>query len=164
MKVSNKSRKIQRALIDNKVKSLSPIREVSRPRSGWLKAVREALGISARQVADQLDISYQAVLRLEQAEANHAVTFDSMIRYANAMDCIFVYAVIPKSPRQSLDDILEVRADGLARKIFKQVSHTMRLEDQGVDAQNSEQQISDLKDELKKSMDPRLWEVNKSGR
>lgn len=162
MKISKKAKQLQLSLVDRKIKDFVSLRSVQRPRSGWLKAVREALGISARHIGERLNTTHQAVLKLEKSEITGAASLSSIERYAKAMDCILVYAVVPKSPFEDLDDLLEKKADHLARKIFQQVSHSMRLEDQSVGTQDSEQHIQQLKNELKSNLDPRLWDLKKN--
>jgi predicted DNA-binding mobile mystery protein A len=162
MRISKKAKQLQLSLVDRKIKDMTLLRSVQRPRSGWLKAVREALGISARHIAERLDITHQAVLKLETSETTGAASLGSLERYAKAMDCILVYAIVPKAPFESLDDLLEKKADALARKIFQQVSHSMRLEDQSVGNQDSERQLQQLKNELKSNLDPRLWGLKKN--
>ena len=45
-----------------------------RPLSGWLRAIREALGMSSAVLAQRLDISASGLRKLEQAEATDAIT------------------------------------------------------------------------------------------
>ena len=101
------------------------------PRSGWIKAIRESLGISIHQLAGLLGIDKGNVSRLEQREVKKKITLESIHKVAEAMDCEFIYAIVPKNSIPSLDAIVSQRADELAQEILTQAEHTMRLEKQG---------------------------------
>ena len=52
--------------------ALAPFREipeVDRPGTGWIKAIREAYGMSIRQLAERIGISKTAAATLERNEA-----------------------------------------------------------------------------------------------
>ena len=97
------------------------------PARGWLCAVREALGMSGRQFARRLDVSAPWITALEKKELTGPVTINTMRQAAETLDCVFVYAVIP---RESLADIVRRRAEVLAGKRLARVSHSMLLEAQ----------------------------------
>ena len=114
-------------------RTLEPFRaaqKVSRPRKGWLRAIREAVGISASDLARTLGTSRQLPLQLEKAEAEDRITLKSLRAAANALDCDLVYALVPKTG--TMEDLIENRARAQARKQVLGVEHSMALEDQAV--------------------------------
>jgi predicted DNA-binding mobile mystery protein A len=114
-------------------RTLEPFRaaqKVSRPRKGWLRAIREAVGISASDLARTLGTSRQLPLQLEKAEAEDRITLKSLRTAANALDCDLVYALVPKAG--TMEDLIENRARAQARKQVLAVEHSMALEDQAV--------------------------------
>jgi predicted DNA-binding mobile mystery protein A len=114
-------------------RTLEPFRaaqKVSRPRKGWLRAIREAVGISASGLARTLGTSRQLPLQLEKAEAEDRITLKSLRTAANALDCDLVYALVPKAG--TMEDLIENRARAQARKQVLGVEHSMALEDQAV--------------------------------
>jgi predicted DNA-binding mobile mystery protein A len=114
-------------------RTLEPFRaaqKVSRPRKGWLRAIREAVGISASDLARTLGTSRQLPLQLEKAEAEDRITLKSLRTAANALDCDLVYALVPKAG--TMEDLIENRARAQARKQVLGVEHSMALEDQAV--------------------------------
>lgn len=114
-------------------RSLEPFRAakaIPRPQRGWLRAIREALGVSASEVGRALGTSRQLPLQLEKAEAEDRITLKSLRAAANALDCDLVYALVPK--RGSMHDLAETRARVQARKHVLGVEHSMALEDQAV--------------------------------
>jgi predicted DNA-binding mobile mystery protein A len=114
-------------------RSLEPFRAVAntpRPQKGWLRAIREAAGISASDVARTLKTSRQLPLQLEKAEAEDRITLKSLRTAANALGCDLVYALVPRA--NTLHDLVEERARAQAKKLVLGVEHSMALEDQAV--------------------------------
>src|ERR1700756_3138122 len=68
-----------------------------RPHRGWLRAIREALGLTLQKVAVRSGTSKQHIEKLEKAEADDRISLRGLRRVANAMDCERVYAIVPKS-------------------------------------------------------------------
>jgi len=91
--------------------SLEPSRAaqvVARPQPGWLRALREAIGISIREVARRIRKTPQTVAAFEKSEAPDRITLQTLRHYAEAMDSEFVHAVVPKTG--SLKQLAEKRA------------------------------------------------------
>lgn len=74
-----------------------PIGEIVRPAPGWLRIIREALGITLTDLAKRLKVTPPAVRSFEQAEAEDRITLASLRRTADAMGCELVYALIPRT-------------------------------------------------------------------
>jgi len=125
------------------------------PRGGWVRAIREALGMTQVQLAARLKVSRQSVQDLEAAEAKRRVTLDSLDRLAKAMGCRLVYAVVPESG--SLDSLRERQAEALADALLKTTEHSMKLEAQGVAARESKRQRKLLVDSLLRGSPRKLW-------
>jgi predicted DNA-binding mobile mystery protein A len=109
-------------------------KQTPRPRDGWLRAVREALGVSQLKVAKSLHIRQQSIVSFEKAEAEDRITLRNLRRVAEAMGCELVYAIVPKSG--TIKDLAERRTRNEATKRVLSVEHSMALEDQaagGVD-------------------------------
>ncbi len=73
-----------------------PIGAVGRPASGWIRAVRDALGLTLSDVAQRLKVTPPAVRSFEQAEAEDRITLGSLRRTADAMNCDLIYALVPR--------------------------------------------------------------------
>jgi predicted DNA-binding mobile mystery protein A len=155
MKTNKKLQHQQRQILDQRLLSQT---WKPRPKIGWLKSVRNALGISTRQLAELMKVSPNSVSQLETSEVKQTATLKNLVKAAAAMDCDLIYWLQPKSPRNSFDEILEQKALSLARKISKGVAHSMSLEEQKVTNQVTENQIKTLAQELKRELDPRLWQ------
>jgi predicted DNA-binding mobile mystery protein A len=148
-----KDRAVARRQIDKRLKSLETI-DQNRPPYGWIKAIRDALGMTAAQLGHRLGVTRQRVLALEHAEITGAVTLDSLERAAHALDCRVVYALVPRKP---LDALVRDRALLLARERLRTTSHSMTLESQAVDQAEQEEQLQRLTQDLVASAGSVLW-------
>lgn len=99
------------------------------PRGGWLKAVRESLGMSAADLAARTGTAQTSILRLEASEREGRVQLDTLRRAADALECDLVYAVVPRRP---LETMVTDRARLKAGSLLSRVGHSMLLEDQQV--------------------------------
>ena len=128
----------------------------SRPVSGWLKAIREALGMTATHQAKTLGVTTSTVTRLETSEADDTISLATLRRAAEALGCELQYALVPK---QSLADTLEARATALARQQMAAVSHSMALEAQSTSQETVEAQTRALAEALRNGPPRNLWRV-----
>jgi predicted DNA-binding mobile mystery protein A len=126
-RVSNEVSVRSRRLLDSHFDEWQQLRGLARPPHGWIRAVREALGMSAAVLAARLGITAGAVTRLEQSEAANRIQLDTLRRAADALGCDLVYLLVPRRP---LDAVVRDRARELARRQIAAVEQTMRLEDQ----------------------------------
>src|SRR5688572_30456840 len=99
------------------------------PAHGWIRAIRQALGMTTTQLAQRMDVTQPRIHELERAELNRGVTLKSLDRAAAAMGCRVVYMFVPEKP---LEEILAGQADAVADQRLQQIEQTMRLEDQAV--------------------------------
>ena len=129
----------------------------SRPPSGWIKAVREGLGMAATHLAARLGVTPSTVTRLETSEADDTVSLATLRRAAESLGCELHYALVP---RQSLADTLENRALALARQQMAAVSHTMALEAQATSREAVEVQTRALAENLLKGSRRALWKAS----
>lgn len=127
--MKNQFRDLQLHQMDELLARWAPVRNSPRPRSGWVKGIRETLGMSASALARRLGMSHAGVLKLESAEVNDAVTLASLRKMAAALDCELHYALLPKT---SLAQQLQARAEAVVAERMRPILHTMALEDQAV--------------------------------
>ena len=109
------------------------------PARGWIRALRDALGMTAEQLGERMGgISQPSVKRLELSEAEGTIQLSSLKRAAEALDCELVYALVP---RKSLQDTYDRAAKIVARRQLSLIGHTMALEDQAVDDAEDEDRL-----------------------
>jgi predicted DNA-binding mobile mystery protein A len=121
--------------------------------AGWIRTLRESLGLTAAAFGRRLNIAQQNVGKLENNERAGTITLASLRRAAAALDADFVYAIVP---RKSLRETIAARARELARQRIAPIAHSMRLEAQGLTEGELKDQIEELARELERR--PReLW-------
>jgi predicted DNA-binding mobile mystery protein A len=101
----------------------------ARPAVGWVRAIRDALGMSAAELASRMGTSQVAVTKLEASERADGARLSTLTRAANALGCDLVYAFVPRVP---LDEQIRLQAERVLDRDFAGVARTMRIEDQGV--------------------------------
>ncbi len=127
----------------------------SRPLSeGWLKTVRTALGMTGLQLAKRLGVSKSQVSKTENSELSGSVTLKTMQNMAEAMNCRFVYAVIPE---QDIDQVLKERAIKKAKARVKTASTHMALEAQSLDQQTLDSEIERIAADIMRGKPSDLW-------
>ena len=87
------------------------------PRTGWIRAIRDALGISQSQLAARAGISRATVQQMERAEGRRRITLSSLDRLSHAMGCQVAFAIVPKGG--SLDHVRRTQALARAEQILK---------------------------------------------
>lgn len=125
-----------------------------RPPSGWIKAIREALGMPAVHLASRLGLVPSTVLRLETSEADDTITLASLRRVAEALDCELQYALVPK---QSIAQTMETQAIKIARERMAVLTHTMALEAQSTSNETVEMQVKEMAESILKGSKRELW-------
>lgn len=142
-----------RSRLDERFREMGPASRFAPPVRGWIRALREGLGMSSAQLAKRLEIKQPSVVALEQSEARGTIQLATLRRVAEALDCTLVYTLVPNKP---LETMVRDRARVLARNRLGPIAHSMQLEDQKVGAQESEAQL----DDLVRGMNPRrLWDA-----
>jgi predicted DNA-binding mobile mystery protein A len=115
--------------LDQRFTALKPLAAAPRPPKGWVRAIREALGLTTAQFARRLGMAQPSVIALEKSEAAGRITLRTLERAAEALGCRVVYALIPAKP---LAETVRERAKIVAARKLAAVEQTMRLEDQSV--------------------------------
>jgi predicted DNA-binding mobile mystery protein A len=116
--------------LDRALEPYRAAREVPRPSKGWIRTIRQALGVSSGELARRLGTSRQLPLQLEKGEAEDRVTLKSLRAAGNALDCDLVYALVPRAG--SMQELIENRARAEAKNRVLGVEHSMALENQAV--------------------------------
>jgi predicted DNA-binding mobile mystery protein A len=141
-----------RSHLDERLKELGPATRYSVPVRGWVKAIREALGMTTEQLAKRLGVKQPSVVAIERSEARGTIELATLRRAAEALDCTLVYALVPNEP---LEAAVRARARAFLRRRRAPIEHSMLLEDQSVKGKNSETRL----DAIMRDTNPRLfWE------
>jgi predicted DNA-binding mobile mystery protein A len=144
-----------RRQLDKRLSFMNNSEVLARPPRGWVKAIREALGMTTAQLAERIGLSQSRIVAIEQAEAKGSITLNSLERAAHALDCRLVYALVPREP---LEERVKDRAFQVAKKRLKSTAHSMALEDQSVAAADESEQLKRLTRRLIEQAGSKLWD------
>jgi predicted DNA-binding mobile mystery protein A len=126
--VKQEFRRLRLEQLDRALATFKDAKNEARPQKGWLRAIREALGLSLEEVGVRLKKPRQRILEFENAEAEDRITLQSLRRVAGALDCNLVYALVPRTG--SILELAERRTRQDAARDVLDVEQTMALEDQ----------------------------------
>lgn len=147
---------LQRAQIKQKTDVFLPVSTVPIPSSGWVNAIRTALGMTLEQLAKKLGVSKQNIQRLEKSEQEKSITLKSLYELADAMDMKLVYGFVPKDG--SIDALIDRKASRLAYEIVNRTSQSMLLEDQEISYERRQKSVEERKQEIIEKMPKSLWD------
>lgn len=157
MNKSTKLSKPKRKILDQKLSQYSKV-NFTVPKNGWIKAIREALGMTTSQLGERMKIAASNITILENREIAKTTSLETMERAAKAMGCKFVYALVPDT---SLEDVVQAQSIKSAKAIIQEIHHHMKLEKQKVNSEIEKEQVDDLAAEILNKMDSRLWRKEK---
>jgi predicted DNA-binding mobile mystery protein A len=141
--------------LDSRFAALRPFLKTQRPPKGWLRAIRNALGMTTKQFGKRLGVSQPRIVELEQSEVSGSVTLNTLQRAAEALGCRLVYALVPDKP---LAEMVRERAERVADQRASAVEHTMRLENQAVRDKSAARKLREQIIEELSRRPARLWD------
>lgn len=118
-------KKLQRRALDRRFKGLRKLLSLERPRQGWIRTIREALGMTTTQLAKRMGVTQPRIVYIEKNESN--LKLSTLESVAKALNCRLVYALIPD---ESLVNTVYNKTKEKAITILKDVNANMALEDQ----------------------------------
>ena len=147
---------LQLQQLNSKMLGFASLKEVAMPPTGWIKAIRTAIGMSMQQLGNKLNITKQGVMDIEKREKEGSITIKSLRGIARAMDMQLVYGFVPNDG--SLDALIEKRATELATQIVMRTANTMKLEDQANSKKRIEAAIRERATAIQNEMPKILWD------
>jgi predicted DNA-binding mobile mystery protein A len=152
--MDSRMRQLRLEQVQASVAAYSDLTNRRRPPRGWLKAIRESLGLTERQQADRLGMTGSTLHKSELAEAEDRITLGQLRKLADGLDCELVYALVPRKP---LTQVVEDRARSIALQEVSGVAHTMSLEDQRPATDRLRKQVEQRTAELLRGRWSDLW-------
>lgn len=149
--MKNNLRTRARSALDKRFDAMKPLDRFTSPPKGWVRAIRDAIGMSGGQLARRMGVTPQSIVDLERSEAAGSISLATLRKAAAAMDCVLIYAL---APRTSLAKMVDDRAREIARRELGGVAHSMALEDQAASG-DLDARIRDFIDETLRERD--LW-------
>src|SRR5205085_5980998 len=123
-------RRLRLEQLERALKPFLAAKDSPRPQKGWIRAIREATGVTVRDMAKRLRKAPSVAAHLESSEAEYRITLGKLREAADALGCQVVYALIPRNG--SILALVEERARTKAAENVRAVEHSMALEDQAV--------------------------------
>jgi predicted DNA-binding mobile mystery protein A len=106
-------------------------KNLRQPRNGWIKTIRQSLGMSSTDLARRLGVGVSSVSRLEQSEIDKTIKLETLQKVADQLGCEVVCALVPK---QELEITIKERARQIAVEHAVETQKSMSLEDQRIDS------------------------------
>ena len=134
-----------RSRLDARLALFPSSEDSARPHKGWIRAIRNALGMSASDLATRMGVRQQTISDIERSERHDTIQLKTLERAAHAMDCRLVYALVPNS---TLDETVSTQARRKAMQYLEAISHHSQLEDQPVSDEDLAVQVSELAERM----------------
>jgi len=142
--------------LDQKLANFKDAGMVLVPQKGWVNTIRTTLNMTRDQLGTKLDLTQGAIQKIEEREATGQITLNKLKGVGNALNMKFVYGFIPKDG--TIESLINLKAEKLARKIVLRTNQNMKLEDQGIGDEKITRTIKELADEIKREMKKSLWD------
>jgi len=142
--------------LNNKMLVYKSLQNAPPPPTGWIKAVRTAIGMSMLQLGKRLSITKQSVQDMENREKDGSISIKALREAAKALDMQLVYGFVPND--DTLEALIDRKSKELATRIVLRTSNTMKLEDQENTKQRIEKAIQERTAIIKNEMPKTLWD------
>ncbi len=147
-------KKLMRDQVQESLNNFSDLAHKAIPPKGWIRTIRDTLGMSSQVLAKRLNCTRVNVTAMERREKNGTISLEMLEQVAKSLDCKLVYCLVPL---ESLDKILEKQARVIAKKRIRSINHSMKLEQQGLNQKQLQTQEEDLVQELLRGDSKKLW-------
>lgn len=126
-----------------------------RPKEGWIRTLRKALGMSSPQLARRLGVSKSQASQMERMELEDRITLKQLRRVAEVLECDLHYALVPRQP---IENMIRDRAMFKAKRLVDKTNDQMTLEAQQLSRKGLESQVNREVDRLMRTLPRDLWE------
>ena len=144
------ARVLQIRALDKKTSDLKSAKNIVPQSSGWIKTVREAIGMTVSQLAARLGVTQPRITKMESNEDN--LKLSTMKKAAEAMNCEFVYYF---KPRTTFENLVEEQAQKKAAEVLKTVNVNMALENQEI---AEDEAVKDFASDLINTKIKQIWD------
>lgn len=131
---------------------------IQQPSEGWLRTVRQALGMSGAQLARKMGVTRSQISQSEKNELSGAISLKTLQAMAEAMNCRVVYALVPNgTPNGTTKELVADQAQKKAAQLVRQAHIHMALESQALHPEQLRIEEERIKYELIREMPNDLW-------
>ena len=138
-------KKLIRSQLNAKLMKVKSLLKLEIPSGGWVKAIRESLGMTLEELGNRVGLDKSRVSRIEQAETTGEIKISTLEKIAEGLEMTFVYGFAPK---KDLEDIVREQAKKIAIKRMNRIDHSMKLEDQELENKEKREVLNDLVDQI----------------
>jgi predicted DNA-binding mobile mystery protein A len=129
-----------------------------KPKEGWVRTIRTALGMSGAQLGERMGLSRNRISVLERKEVEGDITLNQLQELAEQLGCDLTYALVPKKP---IEEMIDDRATAIASRSLDANSQNMFLEAQTIDLEAQERLFNQIKEQVIGSGGRTLWKNTK---
>jgi predicted DNA-binding mobile mystery protein A len=151
-----KTNKLVRVQLDKQLSNVKCILNLTRPVYGWIKTIRNALGMTSRQFAERMGISQAGVSAIENREIADSLTLKTLKETAAALNCRFVYLLLPE---KSLEETVKNQAIRFVKRNTQSLMHSMNLENQGIMPEDIDDFIKIQTEEVMQKKINKIWDI-----
>jgi len=152
-------RTLKRLMVEQLDRKLDPFMKAGKiqiPEKGWIYTIRKTLNMTLEQLGKRLNISKQGVKRIEESEASGSISLNLLKEAGRAMEMKLVYGFVPEAG--SIDQLIDKKANELAKRIVLRTDHNMMLENQATGRDSIKKSIEELASEFKREIKRSLWD------
>ena len=149
-------KKLLVAQLDQKLSVFKDAKLMPIPQKGWINTIRTTLNMTMEQLGTKLKLTKGAVQKIEERESIGQITINKLKDVGEALDLQLVYGFVPKDG--TIENLINLKAEKLARKIVLRTNQNMKLEDQGISDEKIKDSIIELASEIKREMRKSLWD------
>jgi len=157
--MASESKRLAIRQLDHTLSQFKNVGSFILPPKGWIRAIRTALGMPARHLGRRAGMTQAAVAQIEKSEAVGKASISTMRKMAEALDCTFVYALVPNT---SLEAFLKKQITEHAKQKVLSTAHSMTLESQGVTDEETKKQIDMLVENMLVTLPRDIWDQDGS--
>ena len=148
--------RISREQLDRKLSPLKDLAISGMPKQGWIRTIREALGMSGA-VRKKAGLGQPRISRLENAEITGDLKVSSLQKMAKALGMRFIYGFVSEG---SLEEMVRNQAKKIVLRRMERLDRTMQLEQQGLSDEEKGKAVEEMIDKLLMENAKDLWDVN----
>jgi len=146
-----------REQLDKKLMPLKDLATLGIPKQGWIRTIREALGMSSAQLGKKAGLGQPRISRLEKAEITGNLKVSSFQKIAKAFGMRFIYGFVSDS---SLEDMVRKQAEKIVLRRMARLDRTMQLEQQGLSDEEKKKAVEGMIDKFLMENVKGLWDIN----
>lgn len=156
IKKMRSKRNLQIEQLDQKLAKFKEVAMVLAPTKGWINTIRTTINMTRDQLGTKLEMTKGAIQKIEEREASGQITINKLKDVGQALNMKFVYGFIPNDG--SIEKLISIESEKLARKIVLRTNHNMKLENQGIGDERINKSIKDLAIEIKREVRRSIWD------